>query len=200
MNILKSILVATISLSLAACDSDNDGNGSTANNADLQGKWASTCQPDGDGNSERDEFTANGNSFTQSVVTYYRAEDCTGDLTLGLDATATFTIDGTTSEVAEGVAKNIDIFFERVAVSASSQYSQLLAQQGTTLEALYAAAGVPDINNIQLSDIGLPSTFYTIYQVDGNVLRVGDDSGGFDATSPALRHVRLESSNPYIRQ
>ena len=199
MHILKTIIATATGLSLVACG--GGGSDAPSNNADLQGIWFGQCEADEDGDSTRDEWNISGNSATQSAVTYISATDCSGPLTVSVNVPATFTVDGMVTDVTGGPAKHVDVVYSPGNITASSATISNLESQGTTLSAIYAAEGIPDINNVSLADLGLTqANLYSIYRVSGNQLQVGDTNDSLDGSSPALRPTSLDASFSLTRQ
>lgn len=171
---------------LAGCGGGSGG-GSSSQVADLQGQWVSECTVDGD-DSERDELSITGNNFVFSNVSFFNQTDCSGELTLQVNFPGTIAVNGTTTQVAEGLAKHLDITYSTGNVTASAAAEQSLAAQGTSVESILAAQGLNDINNIPLDLIGLDQpTVYSIYLVIGNDLYTGSFDNGLDGTTPDLR-------------
>jgi len=197
MKTLKLLSTVAFSVALLGCGGSSDGESS---NADIQGSWASPCALEDDDSSIRAEWTFNGNTLTQSRVTYLNSVDCTGNLTLSLNLPGTISVDGTTTELSDGDAKNIDIVYRSGNITASDLAVGVLESQGTTLDAVFAAQGIADINNLPFETFGrVQAELFSIYRVDGDELRIGSTSGGFDGTTPALRSDRLSTSSILTR-
>ena len=182
--------------------SGDDGNGSveaaTANN--LQGSFASACVVDADdGTSEQTEFTFAGNNVTASSITSFATALCDGVSSISLNASATFSIDGTQTPLAVGSANNIDLIFSGGSITGSPALLATLQSQGTTLAAFLAAQGFTgDVNNLSTEDLGLnQAESFDIFRIDTTAdgtdrLIFGDTDGSFTGDTPALRPISLD--------
>lgn len=187
------------SIALVSCGGDSGGSVSD-NNADIQGKWVLDCVSDAEAGSSRIEYTFAGNSLHQALVFYVGTTECNNEVTFTVALDTTIRIDGSTTTTADGiVAKNIDLFFTPGNFRASELMLEEIESQGTTLEAIAAARGHNDINNIPLSYFEIDSSErYSIYSVDGNQLRIGLSQGGLIGNSPDLR-TNIFNSNVFTR-
>ena len=182
--------------------SGDDGNGSVtaATATDLQGTFASACEVDaGDGTSEQTEFTFSGNNVTASNITSFATALCDGVTSLSINASFTFSVDGTQTPLAVGSANNIDLIFSSGSITGSQALLDTLQSQGTTLAAFLSAQGLTgDINNLGIEDFGLnQAESFDIFRLDTTAdgtdrLTFGDTSGSFTGEAPALRPTSLD--------
>lgn len=165
--------------------------------SDLQGMWRTACVADEDNTSFELEFALNGNSFVSSQITYINSTNCS------VSDFFTVALNGTLATIGERNASvdaiNLDLLFANVRITGSDGFNATLASQGTTLQDVFSADGITDINNVPVTTFVSSPAFFTIYSVSGNTLRFGDDTDSFNGTSPALRHVALSTEDVYTR-
>jgi len=191
-------------IALAGCSSSgSDGAAGAA--ADLQGRWASTCNVTASGNSSgRVEVTVTGTTATFANTEYLRNTTCSGDLSRSQTDHVTYRLTGEETELTDGNAKNVDITLNRVSYTASQAYLDILTEEGITLADDLAAVGVtfPDLNNVTPEQLERDPVEYTIYRIDTNAdgtleLRTGSTS--VDASTPEMRPDRLSSVRRFDR-
>jgi hypothetical protein len=170
---------------LSAC---GGGGGGDSLSSDLQGRWVSQdCVADGD-QSFKTTATISGSRLVQSNIRYTNNSNCSGDLTVNTNLRGQITVLSETTETTVGTAKHANLVYQTADITGSAALNDLLETQGTTLQDFFTAEGVTDITNVPLNDLIDNAEVFSIYLVSGSTLRVGDDSAGFDGTSPQMRH------------
>lgn len=201
MKKIKGLIAIAACTTLIACSSSGGGD-STSNNADLQGTWLdSDCAYDAEQDiSVSFSLTINGNAFTLSRIIDELTNDCSGTALTFVNQLGTFVVQNEVTTLPGGDAKHIDITYTKGSFTANQEYKDLLTAQGTTLEDLYAAVGVDDVNNATLAQVGIEAAMdYDIYRVDGRILRLGDSDTG-DGSTPAARPTALDLSTTLLKQ
>ena len=188
---------------IAGCTSSDDDDGvMTGAASDLQGTWARPCEVNEDGDldrSERNELIFSGSNVTFSGVTFINSNTCDSLTSITINIISTFSIDGTQTQLEDGIANNIDVIFSGGSVMGSPELLELLESQGTTLAALLAAQGITgDLNNLSLAELGTDRTeFFDIFRIDTTAdgtdqLTFGDSDDVFTGDTPALRPISLD--------
>jgi len=182
-------LVLTISV-LIGCGANAGTDASSvqaSESSSIEGTWRSNeCVPNAEKNAfitEEVLITADG--FTQTEISYFDSEDCSGDRLSVLDEST-------------GDVLHVDVYLVRARITASELYVLSLEAQCTTLQKAAASRGIGDINNIPISLFTDSPQLYTILSLDGDTLRFGIETSSRTGLKPELRHDTL-SETTYSR-
>ncbi len=187
-----TFLLPVISILLISCGGNGSGpNGSLLNS--LEGSWTLTCKIDQSrpDNSTRHELAFRSNEVYSLETLFYGTTNCSSTADkLFIAVSGTYIVSDNNTSLAGQQLSQIDVQFSNGSYSGSEELINTLASQGTTLEDIFAADGIPRLDNLPATQFFANPNFRIVFTQLGNTLRIGLEDGGITETAFDGTYIR----------